>query len=142
MTTNRAVLRQALRYVKALKRREAEYAAEVDAWYRSGPGRPSKWITEVSPDGEPYRVNVGGNGYRFPSCPHGMSLWTDYDNICGYCEDPISVYAQALSYAHSDIATVEKRQAYVLGDCFGELPDDLRRSLLDWAMEPITQDIY
>lgn len=31
------------------------------------------------------------NGYRPHYCEHGMSRWTDYDNICGYCEDGISM---------------------------------------------------
>lgn len=26
-------------------------------------------------------------GYRPATCFHGTSLWTDYDNICGPCED-------------------------------------------------------
>lgn len=26
-------------------------------------------------------------GYRPPHCFHGTNLWTDYDNICGPCED-------------------------------------------------------
>lgn len=25
--------------------------------------------------------------YRFPNCIHGTSNWTDYDNICGACEE-------------------------------------------------------
>lgn len=26
-------------------------------------------------------------GFRAPYCFHGTNLWTDYDPICGYCED-------------------------------------------------------
>lgn len=26
-------------------------------------------------------------GFRPPYCFHGTNLWTDYDPICGYCED-------------------------------------------------------
>lgn len=26
-------------------------------------------------------------GYRNHYCVHGMNQWTDYDNICGMCED-------------------------------------------------------
>lgn len=26
-------------------------------------------------------------GYRAHYCEHGTNLWTDYDPICGYCED-------------------------------------------------------
>lgn len=31
------------------------------------------------------------NGYRPHYCEHGTSNWTDYDNICGPCEDGISM---------------------------------------------------
>jgi len=30
-------------------------------------------------------------GHRAHYCEHGMSRWTDYDNICGPCEDGISM---------------------------------------------------
>ena len=31
------------------------------------------------------------NGHRAHYCEHGSNNWTDYDNICGYCEDGISM---------------------------------------------------
>lgn len=31
------------------------------------------------------------NGYRAHYCEHGTNLWTDYDNICGPCEDGITL---------------------------------------------------
>ena len=55
--------------LKLLQLERAKYAAHDEErrdWYRSGDGR---------------------NGYRFPICIHGSSLITDYDNICGGCED-------------------------------------------------------
>jgi hypothetical protein len=33
------------------------------------------------------------NGHRPHYCFHGTSLWTDYDNICGGCEDGDSAYS-------------------------------------------------
>ena len=27
------------------------------------------------------------DGYRPHYCLHGVNLWTDYDNICGWCEE-------------------------------------------------------
>lgn len=27
------------------------------------------------------------NGHRAHYCEHGANQWTDYDNICGYCEE-------------------------------------------------------
>lgn len=38
-------------------------------------------------------------GYRPSACVHGTNQWTDYDNICGPCEDGLgwwSYQAQAL----------------------------------------------
>jgi len=31
------------------------------------------------------------NGYRPHYCEHGTNMWTDYDNICGPCEDGLSM---------------------------------------------------
>jgi hypothetical protein len=134
------VIRRALQYVKALKARDAAYRDDVDDWYRAGEGRSPKWITELSPDGEPYRINVGGNGYRYPHCPHGMSLWTDYDNICGYCEDPISVYAEALIYAHRDYAKTRERMDWLM-PMYSKLPEDLKSGLMEWATEPMVREL-
>lgn len=46
-----------------------DYENDVDEWYRSGEGKTK--------------------GYAYPACEHGTSRWTDYDNICGPCEDGI-----------------------------------------------------
>lgn len=40
-------------------------------------------------------------GYRAHYCIHGMNLWVDWDPICGYCEEGLGAYEQALSYAHN-----------------------------------------
>lgn len=48
------------------------------------------------------------SGYRAQYCEHGMSQWTDYDNICGYCEDgvtmgdPMMRRRAALDEAHAE----------------------------------------
>lgn len=31
------------------------------------------------------------DGYRPHYCEHGTNLWTDYDNICGGCEDGMTM---------------------------------------------------
>lgn len=41
-------------------------------------------------DYEEYREECAQSyrdGYRPHYCEHGMNQWTDYDNICGPCED-------------------------------------------------------
>lgn len=34
-----------------------------------------------------YRHRHINEGHSYPTCIHGTSNWTDYDNICGACED-------------------------------------------------------
>lgn len=51
-------------------------------------------------------------GHRPHYCEHGTSNWTDYDNICGWCEESISMgnpqdrMQEALSQAKSRWANV------------------------------------
>lgn len=57
-------------------------------------------------------------GFRPHYCIHGTNLWTDYDNICGGCEDgeftqystPAEVHAYARAVAEGEEAR-EARQA-------------------------------
>jgi hypothetical protein len=60
----RHIHRLALEILDSKRRAYREYDDAVNAWYR-GPDQT----------------------YRFPNCIHGTSNWTDYDNICGACED-------------------------------------------------------
>lgn len=76
--------------LRRLKAAETTYREEVAYWYRSGDGRPAQWHNGI---------NYGGQGYTFPYCIHGTSRWTDYDNICGGCEDPENIYRMALNQA-------------------------------------------
>lgn len=50
------------------KSRYDSYDQEVKEWFEPG--------------GEGH-----DHGYTFPACIHGKSRWTEYDNICGPCED-------------------------------------------------------
>jgi hypothetical protein len=63
------------------------------------------------------------NGYRAHYCEHGTNQWTDYDNICGPCEDGRTLaygswkYERALSEAKArfiaadDIMRLHRRLA-------------------------------
>jgi hypothetical protein len=139
-TTNPLLLtmaRQALREVKAHR---AAYAEEVDAWYRSGDGRSPKWLTEVTPDGDDvYQWNAGGRGYTFPHCIHGKSRWTDYDNICGGCEDSLSVYDEALSLAHTWFRDYQGRMATYRAARAAEAPREVMEPLGKWVTECLTR---
>lgn len=93
-------------YRAALQRIKAAHEAydrEVAEWYETGDGASPDWRTEVDEEtGEVYRYNAGGQGHTFPHCIHGASRWTDYDNICGGCEDGYGPVALAISEARTD----------------------------------------
>jgi hypothetical protein len=38
---------------------------------------------------------------QFPACIHGTSLWTDYDNICGGCEESYTIIQLAQGRARA-----------------------------------------
>lgn len=125
----RTELLRALDYLKAIKRSWANYLAEVEAWYTSGDGRPTEH---------------GGKGYTYPYCFHGSSRWTDYDNICGGCEDsfngyvPARFYRWALDKAHQDYNEHKRRCEWFCSaptDLYRN--QDLYRSIISWCMEPM-----
>ena len=97
------------------------YEEDVRDWYRNGDGRPTR---------------EGGRGHTYPECIHGYSRWTDYDNICGSCEDGYG------SYNYLRELEVAKEMAK---DSFQEFHDrlnfyiDLRRKILNTNL-PVTID--
>ncbi|QOI67628.1 hypothetical protein SEA_BEUFFERT_261 [Streptomyces phage Beuffert] len=129
--------REALKILRALKKREAEYRAEREEWYRAGDGRPRK-MYQGPDDDRPY--NYGGKGYAFPyACVHGSSAWTDYDNICGPCEDGYSVYQLAIWEAQERVHKTQKRLDWLLSAPpeFKREFDEMFSELLDWSFRPV-----
>lgn len=61
MTVSKSVLKMAAAIARSLEQGYADYLEECESYRR--------------------------DGYRPAYCEHGTSLWTDYDNICGPCED-------------------------------------------------------
>lgn len=141
MSDSRAIARLALPILKSLKAREAAYEESVNEWYSSGEGRSPRWVEETNEFGHVRMVNLGGNGYRYPECIHGASLWTDYDNICGGCESGQSVYEIALIHAGYAWRTFQSRMQRIrtMDSRYDELPNDIRLSLINWACEPINE---
>lgn len=126
----RRIAAQELRKLKAQK---AAYEADVADWYENGDGRKPEY--EIDPEtGRQY--NIGGKGYTFPYCEHGSSLWTDYDNICGGCEDGYSIHDLARWRAMEKMAEFEKRVAWV-GNAPKSLDPDTRSDLIEWMFEAI-----
>lgn len=136
---NKLAVRFALEHLHRLKRLHAEYDEEVDAWYRSGDGRSPKWHTFIEGDNV-WQENVGGKGYRFPSCIHGTSLWTDYDNICGPCEDSLTVYQEALYAGHRDAQEYLNRASVWQYAKDQNVPDDICDQLFAWATDMLLHD--
>lgn len=62
----RRIMKLALKLLQAERKKYADFDEARRDWYRSGEGQA---------------------GYKFPYCIHGTSTITDYDNICGGCED-------------------------------------------------------
>lgn len=115
-------------YMRSL-RTFAEFEADRQRWYREGDGRP---------------VSEGGRGHRYPyACVHGASAWTDYDNICGPCEDGWGSFdanreaVEAYHIAVSQISEAHRRFNKVKHFVTSErsVPDALQSSLWAWAME-------
>lgn len=126
--------RIALEILRNLKAREAEFNAEREEWYRAGDGRSPKWY-QGPDDDRPY--NYGGKGWAFPeACVHGSSAWTDYDNICGPCEDGYSVYQLALWEAQDRVSQFNKRMEWLLS-APKSLPYEMRDDLRDWVLEAL-----
>jgi len=121
-THHRFYLMVAKGVLKRLKAAESAYREEVAEWYRVGEGRPAQWH-----DG----VNYGGQGYTFPYCIHGTSRWTDYDNICGGCEDPESIYRTALNEAWELVVNTIRQNELVKWCRNNNLPEKAINEIAD-----------
>lgn len=136
--TRRLARRIALVHLKALRKAYADYEEDVRDWYARGDGRSPNWRTEIDEEtGEVYQWNAGGKGYTYPECIHGASRWTDYDNICGPCEDGYSIHELALIRGHAN-AREFLRRSDVMGTAFrAEAPNEIVNALTDWAFEAL-----
>lgn len=118
-----------------IRKREAEYEADVRDWYENGDGRSPQWVQT-----EHGQVNVGGKGYRYPRCIHGRSLWVDHDIPCGTCEmgeqRATSVAVHEAAFAVNE----RKRRLAWLAEMPSrdEMPEATRLALGTWASCPVT----
>lgn len=132
---NRLAVRFALAHLKRLRKAHADYDEEVREWYASGPGRPRKMHTFIDGD-DVWQENVGGQGYRFPACIHGTSLWTPYDNICGPCEDSLTLHQEALILGHRDAHEYLSRIGVLRYVHDHHVPTHIVEQIREWALEP------
>lgn len=110
---------------------EAAYVEDVRAWYAEGDGRS---------------VSLGGRGYQYPYCRHGVSTWVDYDCACGACEfegnhfDWYQASRECIAEAERRERECSKRLARLReADLMADItvPATVRNGLLDWALEPV-----
>ena len=125
----RLFFRRALQ--EALQAR-ADYEAEVRDWYENGDGQAPDWRTESDDEGHTWRWNAGGLGHAFPHCIHGSSLVTDYDNICGGCEEGETPIQGAIVRARESFLRFNSRWEWIC-DAPGDLDNETRRELTIWA---------
>jgi hypothetical protein len=83
-------------------------------------------------------------GYRPAHCFHGTNLWTDYDPMCGPCEDGYSwfdpmLYRQlALAEAKAVYAEFDERLSLYIKASTKHAPMDYGKMIL-WVSEPLTK---
>jgi hypothetical protein len=122
---------------KVVLDRIAEYDADVREWYVSGDGAAPDWQRagdqpwfSADFDNPDRMINMGGKGYRYPVCIHGTDLTTDYDNICGGCEEGATVAQQAQGIAREQW----RRYEWVMS-APRDLPNEYRNNLVAWVFE-------
>ena len=62
------------------------------------------------------------NGHRPHYCIHGTDQWTDWDNICGGCEEGLTLREQAIRMARNELHT-EMEAVNALATYIGKLRD-------------------
>lgn len=89
-------------------------------------------------------AEYAAQGYRPYSCFHGTSLWSDYDAICGACEDGYGWFDPML---YRQLAISEAKQAYALFEARMEVytkasgmdaPID-HGTMITWVSAPLTK---
>jgi len=82
-----------------------------------------------------YCADMRREGYAPHYCFHGTNLWTDYDNICGPCEDGYSLHQLALFEARDVSARLVERRAIWKAAMFANAPETAVKALGSWTFE-------
>ena len=111
------ILRRALAYKLKIDARARRYEDECEYWARQG--------------------------CRPHYCIHGTNLWTDYDNICGPCEDGIDPRVMALDLAWADHREMVKRAEVTIPFIAANPPirHDDHAAIWAWVNEPMARPI-
>lgn len=82
-------------------------------------------------------------GFRAHYCAHGVNMWTDYDAMCGECENGRQRFhymeeaEAALGYAKAQQAKMEVRLNAVVA--LAAMGAPVSAELSAWVAEPITK---
>lgn len=81
------------------------------------------------------------NGHRSHYCVHGVNQWTDYDNICGQCEEGLTTLKDYMPLLRHEALT-EARRFWAEADQLVKINADLDRMGIDFdfgtAFETLT----
>lgn len=83
-------------------------------------------------------------GYRPHYCIHGTNQWTDYDNICGACEEGDNYWnyetcgRRALDIAKAAYKEMNERTDMAVKMYMKGAPVDIAK-MGEWIMEPLTK---
>jgi hypothetical protein len=115
-STPTPVLKLAVKILDKKRKMYERHDEDVARWYRSADGK-----------------------YKYPTCIHGTSTWTDYDNICGDCENGYTYFDYARDARESlDEANVRWTTYWALFDTTAMLrrhhaPMDAIQRIESWA---------
>jgi hypothetical protein len=102
-----------------------------------------RWLRERRDTYERECAEYARQGYRPHYCIHGTNQWTDYDNICGPCEEGYIDQELALQWAHNEmrqwiermtIVNTFHRDAQAKG---ARVPAELALAMGEWTAEPL-----
>lgn len=98
-------------------------------------------VRKTYADHDEYKRECYKDGHRPQYCVHGTNQWTDYDNICGGCEDGRGYFdyeaeaLDAIARAKARYAKMEARLDAVMKLAMMDAP--ISAELLEWVKEPI-----
>lgn len=105
----------------------------------------TKAMRKVYENYEEAALDEAKRGYSMHYCIHGTNLWTDYDNICGGCENGESYfdYMRELRYAKDRVDSTwekcQKRRVNLVPIISDGADGELINKLLEWATEPMVE---
>lgn len=113
----------------------------TDAQFRMVLSLSRKAYAAAKADREAEEASYREQGFRSHYCIHGTNQWTDYDNICGGCEDGLSLRRMVINGVHHDVVQFLDRLAWI-GKAPGYLPREVSDSLWKWVSETVNREVY